>query len=515
MASGEQDYYSLKRLRSSTVIFAIGKVVNAALSVAILVLLASNLAKNDFAIYAWLVAFTEFTVNISRFGINHVVLRYAPELRAGHHLKALAHLLLLSTLSRVVIMSLFGLVYYMASHGVLSLVGKTDWLPAFELYIAVIIPFGLMVFLRDTVFQSLLRQGLSQGNMTIRHGVVLFGLAILLLSATDFTVMAVISVEIAATLIATLVALIQGWRIVRNLPEGQTEARGSVPGLQTMMRFAANTYASELLRMLGSNHALMTVAPQMLTVASLAPFGFCLTLFGQIYRFLPAQLFSGLFRPKLIAEYTKSRSFERLNRHIAMILKISNYVLAGGLAIFVVYGSAILDLMSGGNYGDEYLLMIAFFVLMFIDNHRLVLSELCSTIEKVDLLRNVSFANLLIIPIAVLLVSLGFSYYGLVSAIILGEGLFVLAIIASLWRQGFPLHLDAMGQLRIFLSAAIAGAIGFVFQAMVVSDDFVLMLLGMVVIALSFVAAARLFRPLNERERDAIERLVGRKLYVV
>ncbi len=515
MASDEQDYYSLKRLRSSTMIFAVGKIVNAALSLTILVLLASNLTKSDFAIYAWLVAFTEFTVNISRFGINHVVLRYAPELRAGHHLKALAQLLLLSTLSRVVIMTLFGLVYYGASHGVLSLVGKTEWLPAFELYIAVIIPFGLMVFLRDTVFQSLLRQGLSQANMTIRHAVVLIGLAAFLSSATELSVMEVISVEIAATLIATLIALVQGWRIVRLLPENRAVARGSVPGLRTMIRFAANTYASELLRMLGSNHALMTVAPQMLTVAALAPFGFCLTLFGQIYRFLPAQLFSGLFRPKLIAEYTKSRSFSRLNRHIVMILKISNYALAGGLAIFIVYGAAILDLMSGGNYGDEYLLMVAFFMLMFIDNHRLVLSELCSTIEKADLLRNVSLANLLIIPIAVLLVSLGFSYYGLVLAIILGEGLFVSAIIASLRRQGFALSLDVMGQLRIVASAAIAGGTGFLFKTAVADDGFLSMALGMAVIGLSFIAAARLLRPINDSERDAIERLAGRKLYVV
>jgi O-antigen/teichoic acid export membrane protein len=496
-------------------IFAVGKITNAALSLTILVLLASNLTKSDFAIYAWLVAFTEFTVNISRFGINHVVLRYAPELRAGHHLKALAQLLLLSTCSRVVIMTLFGLVYYVASHGILSLVGKTEWLPAFELYIAVIVPFGLMVFLRDTVFQSLLRQGLSQGNMTIRHGVVLIGLAVFLLSATDLTVMQVIAVEIVATLIATLIALVQGWRIVRSLPRDQAAAKGSVPGVGAMMRFAANTYASELLRMLGSNHALMTVAPQLLTVAALAPFGFCLTLFGQIYRFLPAQLFSGLFRPKLIAEYTKSRSFTRLNRHIVMILKISNYALLGGLAIFVVYGAAILDLMSGGKYGDEYLLMVAFFGLMFIDNHRLVLSELCSTIEKADLLRNVSLANLSIIPIAVLLVSLGFSYYGLVFAIILGEGLFVSAIIASLWRQGFALSLDVMGQLRIVAAAAIAGFLGFVFKTKVGDDSLVLLLPGIAVIGLSFIGAARLLRPLNDGERDTIERLAGRKLYVV
>ncbi|NJO36349.1 MAG: oligosaccharide flippase family protein [Rhizobiales bacterium] len=515
MKLDDQEYYSLKRLRSSTMIFAIGKVLNAGLSFAILVLVASNLSRSDFAIYAWLVAFTEFTVNISRFGINHLVLRYAPELRARHHLRALARLLVLSTLSRVVIMVLFGLVYYECSHLLLSFLGKEDWLPAFDLYIAVIIPFGLMVFLRDTVFQSLLEQGLSQSNTTIRHVVLLGGLALLLLLAMDFTVIEVIYVEIIATMVATLAALIKGWRLLRALPHGQVEASGEVPGWLTMVTFAANNYASELLRMLGSNHALMTVAPQMLSVAALAPFGFCLTLFGQIYRFLPAQLFSGLYRPKLIAEYTKSRNFGALNRQIIMILKISNYVLACGLALFVVYGNEILDLMSGGKYGDEYVLMLAFFVLMFVENFRLVLSDLCATIEKADLLRNVSLANLLIIPIAVLFVALGLSYYGLVAAIVIGEGIFVSAIVVYLLRQGVALRLDAMGQLRIAAAAVVATALGFLFKASVPAGGIVWMVLGAAVIGLAFLAAARLLRPLSDGERDAIERLAGRKVYLV
>jgi hypothetical protein len=127
----------------------------------------------------------------------------------------------------------------------------------------------------------------------------------------------------------------------------------------------------------------------------------------------------------------------------------------------------------------------------------------------------VSLANLLIIPIAIFLVWLGLSYYGLVLAIIIGEGLFVSAIIASLWRQGYALDLDVMGQLRIITAAGIAGGIGFLFKTTLGGDGFIPMLLGMAVIGLAFIATARLLRPLNEAERATIERLAGRKLYVV
>ncbi|MGI9437653.1 MAG: lipopolysaccharide biosynthesis protein, partial [Geminicoccaceae bacterium] len=436
------EYYSTKRMRSNVYIFAGGKIANAALSFTILVLIASSLTKSDFAIYAWLLAFTEFTVNISRFGVNLLVLRYAPQLRSSQNLKALSRMILLTTFSRVVVMLVFGLVYYWGSYGLLSVLGKTEWLPAFELYIAVIIPFALVVFLRDTVFQSLFQQGHTQVNTTVRHAVFLIGLLSVLWIVNPVTVIEVIYVDIAATTTAAVLALIQGWILLRRFPYGEVEPTASVPSWSTMLKFAANSYASEILRMLGSGYSLMTIAPQMLTVAALAPFGFCLTLFGQIYRFLPAHLFSGLFRPKLIAEYTKSRSFERLNQQIIMILKISNYTLAAGISIFFVYGSDFLDLMSNGKYGSEYYLMLGFLILMLVDNHRLVLAELCSAIEKADLLRDASIANLTIIPIAVFLVALGLSYYGLVLAIIIGEGIFVATIIRKLWQAGYSLRFD-------------------------------------------------------------------------
>ena len=86
--------------------------------------------------------------------------------------------------------------------------------------------------------------------------------------------------------------------------------------------------------MSGSGYAVMSAAPQLLATAALAPYGFCQMLFAQINRFVPAHLFSGLYRPKLIAEYAKTGSFEALNQKLITILKISNYILALSLAVF-------------------------------------------------------------------------------------------------------------------------------------------------------------------------------------
>ncbi|MGI9437054.1 MAG: hypothetical protein ACR2Q4_19860, partial [Geminicoccaceae bacterium] len=163
---------------------------------------------------------------------------------------------------------------------------------------------------------------------------------------------------------------------------------------------------------------------------------------------------------------------------------------------------------------SEYYLMLGFLILMLVDNHRLVLAELCSAIEKADLLRDASIANLTIIPIAVFLVALGLSYYGLVLAIIIGEVIFVATIIRKLWQAGYSLRFDLFGQLRIATAAAISISFGYVVDSYL-PDGIFWIIVGTAAIGIFFVAAARLLRPLNPLERGAIERLVGRKVYVV
>ena len=102
MASLDQaDYYSISRLRLNTLIFAGGKGINATLSLSLFALIASNLSKADFAIYAWLIAFVELSNNLSRFGINWAVDRYVPQLRSTLNSMALRRFILIMTSLRL------------------------------------------------------------------------------------------------------------------------------------------------------------------------------------------------------------------------------------------------------------------------------------------------------------------------------------------------------------------------------------------------------------------------------
>ncbi len=508
------EYYSLKRLRWNTLVFTGGKGINAALNLSIFALIASSLSKTDFAIYAWLVAFVELSTNISRFGINWAVDRYVPQLRSTLNSIALRRFILVMTGLRVSVILLFAALFHWSGQTILSFSGKEDWFPAFDLYILVIVPYALMTFSRDIVFQSLLKQAHSQANTTIRHAIFLLVLFFFVSRSDELTLMNVIYGDIAATTVAATVALIQMGFLLHQLPYGSAPTSTALPTWRMIVKFAANSYANEVFRMSGSGYAVMTAAPQLLATAALAPYGFCQTLFTQLNRFLPAHLFSGLYRPRLVSEYTRTGSFGTLNRQLIVILKVSNYILASGIAVFFVYGGEILDLLSRGKYVDAHGLMMFFLVLMLVDNHRQVLMALCNTIERVDFLSRSSLFLPLVVPIAVILVLAGLGSFGLVAALIIAEVMCVGAIVYQLRRAGYHLMFDLSAQLRIAMAALVSILAGLIIHASL-PDTWFWNIVGMGLTGLAFVAAGRFLRPMSERERASIERMVGRKVYVL
>ncbi len=513
--SDKSEYYSAKRLRWNTLVFTGGKGVNAMLSLGIFYLIAANLSKADFAVYAWLIAFIELSNNISRFGINWAVDRYVPELRSSLNSFSLRRFILIMTGLRALVITALAALFYAAGQILLEMGGKEDWLPAFDIYIVLLIPFALMVFLRDVVFQSLLQQAHSQGTTSLRHLVFMCVIGYILFGTSSLTLTNVIYGEIIATFIAVTAALIQAGILIRQFPYNVAPRSDSPLSWRVVLRFAANSYANELLRMSGSGHAVMSAAPQLLATAALAPYGFCQTLFAQINRFVPAHLFSGLYRPKLVAEYTKTGSFEALNRRLITILKISNYILALSLAVFFVYGGILMDWLSKGKYGDAHGLMMLFVLLMLVDNYRQVLMALCNTIERVDFLRRASLIMPLVLPLASCLVWAGFGAYGLVLALILPEIICVATIMHQIKRAGHDLKFDMPGQARIAASAFVAVIVGLAVQYYYLSESVVSVLVGIALTGMAFIIAAKLFRPLCRDERAALERLVGRKLYLL
>ena len=181
-----------------------------------------------------------------RFGINWAVDRYVPELRSSLNSFALRRFILIMMGLRILIIIALAGVFYAGGKMLLEMGGKEDWLPAFDLYITILIPFALLVFIRDALFQSLLKQAYSQGTMTLRH-LVFIGLLLYFLfgASSTLTVTQVIYCDIAATVVAVTAALIQTGVLIHRFPYGVTPRAASPLRWRAVLRFAANSYANE------------------------------------------------------------------------------------------------------------------------------------------------------------------------------------------------------------------------------------------------------------------------------
>lgn len=263
---------------------------------------------------------------------------------------------------------------------------------------------------------------------------------------------------------------------------------------------------------LTSGGPLMTMlASRLVGVPALAAFGFAQNLTGFLDRSLPAQLFLGLLRPRVIAAYVSDRSFGELRRRIALILKVSSCAFAAVTAVFLALGRPALGLLSGGQYASSYGLLLTFLLWLAIISLQRMQSVLTNVLGHSELLRRASLSSLLVVPAAVALVYAGAGPYGLVLGMILGEAVSVWLVSNQLRLVGYRFVFDARGYGRITGATMAAVILGGLVALELPTGPWSVGA-GVGATLATFVLALRLFRPFAPEERSAIESLLGRRM---
>jgi O-antigen/teichoic acid export membrane protein len=506
--------YSIARLRRSAVVFLAGKGLTAPLNLIIFLLIAARLPKPQFALYAWLVAFGQLSQQLSFFGLNWIALHHVPYYRSrvggrSHRLFLLA----LVALRFALIAALVG-ASFVAAPPLVAALGRQAWLFPLRLYLAVIAAELGVEFLRSCIFEPLLEQGVSQGNVLLQHAVFLAGL-LLALSAggvSSLSIEDVIYARGAAVWIALLFALGQFGQLLRQpVPSVDGERR---PGLRVLLGFALDNYAQDIMRLTSGGPLMTMLASRLVGVSALAAFGFAQNLAGFVDRFLPAQLFLGLLRPRVIAAYVSDRSFGELQRRIGLILKVSSCALAAVTAVLVAVGLPALGLLAGGQYASSYGLLLTFLLWLAVISLQRMQSVLTNVLGHSEVLRRASIASLLVVPAAVALVYAGAGAYGLVLAMIVGEAVSVWLVSKQLRLADYRLVFDARGYGRI-TSATMAAVILGGLSQLALPMGFWAVGSGVAATVTSFVLALAFFRPFAPEERRAIESLLGRRMVLL
>lgn len=511
-AERARGYYSTARLRQGATWFMIGKAVTAPLSILVPIVLASLLVEADFAMFVWLIAFGQFAHRVSYFGVNWVAFHYMPVFRVAEDGTALRRFMLGVTAIQAGLVGAMLVVCYLLAPALFSALDQEGRLALFQIYLAVVFADLSAGFLRNGIFEPLLRQGMAQLNLLIQHATFLGGIIALQLTQTDgLTIEPVVLVNLGATWLAYLVALGQLYRLLPK-PSGTPPAdRSTLPGAARMLRFAGDNYAHDLVRMPGSPQVVVMVGAAVVSVSAFAAFGFARTLALHIQRALPAQLFIGLLRPKIVASYAADKRTDQLNRRIVLISKVSNCLLAPLVAVFVVYGEAIFDLLSSGRYGHGSGPFIVLLLWLTILNFERILVVMVNVLGQSQILRRAAPAALLVVPLALLLVYLGAGSYGLAFGLVAGHLTFVWLVLRQLRSDGHALDFDLAGHGRIVAAALLALPCGFL-PALLPLAELSATGLGVAAILVGFVLAMQLTRPFSGAERNALESLLGRRL---
>src|SRR6185369_3280536 len=155
--------------------------------------------------------------------------------------------------------------------------GHDAWLGPLRLFLAVMAAELGVEFLRSCMFEPLLEQGASQGNVLLQHVVYLAALVpVLLADGSSLSINGVIFARGAAVWIALSVALGQFARLLRRPASGVVGERP--PSWRFLFRFALVNYAQDLVRLTSGGSLMTMLASRLVGVPALAAFGFAQNL---------------------------------------------------------------------------------------------------------------------------------------------------------------------------------------------------------------------------------------------
>lgn len=369
--------------------FLAGKVLSALAGLASVILIVRGLSVADFAGYSVLVALVEVFTAVTGLGLAHVVLRYVPELYATHRPISLRKVIVTTTGLRSVVLVGALLIAYGASSTVAAWLHLDSVLPAFELFLVVVALRSTSHFLSQ-ILESALHQGFSQLAFSAASVGRFLGMAWLLQDG-HVVLLDVVALEALCDGLACLVLLGGLARVLVNdvavLGAGADDATWWPMHRRVVGRFAISAYLQHLATLPFGGNTNRLVGASMFGERLMASFGFALSLYEYVKRYLPTQLLIGLIRPVVVARFAVNRSFAAAGDLCDRALHINLIVIFGAISVLLVSGREAMLLMSAQKYGaDSVWLLVALLVLLALETQRVILELLTQTVEQYRLM---------------------------------------------------------------------------------------------------------------------------------
>jgi O-antigen/teichoic acid export membrane protein len=453
--------YSGTALKKSLVHFFGGKAISAALTFALLILLARKLGAHDYGAYATLIAILELGYALSNMGLSWVIQRYIPEYRIHANTQTLQKFMWQLLTLRALTGFVFSILLYLASVLFAQNLHLETYGLAVSIYIIVMFFEGLGRSIRDDMLGALLQQKIAQTGLIVRNLILL--LLVALFADSFFELKQLAWMELAASIIATTLSVfwmlrhISGLTLIGN-------STWQAPSTKQMLITARAMQASFLLTLATSQQAFMLIVNALLGLQAAAIFGFARNLNDFLRRYLPAELLMGLIRPKLIADFTQHHDMERLVRHALFTWKLSLAVLAPALGFFIMSGEQLASLISANKYPQAGAIIAGLAISLIPFSQQRILETLANVIGHPEACVKASAWSLLAIPTLILLISAGTGLWAVVVAISVAEISFNFSLLRSIKNANCPykIELTMMVKLGALIIASAISLLPFV-----------------------------------------------------
>lgn len=504
--------FTISRVRRSLLHFLLGKGFGAALGLLLLLLLVRVLSTPDYAFFIASLALLEVGAQLSSVGVLSAAQRYLPESLArgeGRLLQRLAWSLCGWRFASLLVVA--GLIY-VAADPLAAASGLGPYGAALRLYALVFVAESLARFL-DLAFDSLLLQGFSQVSLLLRSAIRVVGVVVLSSSGTtQVDLHDWILIDALAAVTACIWGLVVLWWFLRREATHRPGGTARID-VRRYIGFALPSYVAASLYTLSSPSTVKLIAVRLLTTSGYAAFGFASALAATCQRYLPLFLLVGMIRPLFVAARQKPDYVERLPAMAGLVLKLNIFLLLPVGVFVLVAGESLGRLLSGGLYPEVGSLLPAFVLLLGAQAIRGVVSLMAQAMEDARGPLVGTTLGLLGLAVGMALAST-LGGIGLCLGMVISEFLFVVVTLRSLKRHNMSLGIDRTGYLRMLTVTAGTAVVVFVSMQLIDVGTVIGLAAAGVLTFVGYFGAGFFWKPFAQAERDMVNRLLNRNIFV-
>lgn len=501
MYSALNRYYGISVIGRSLRHFLIGKGFKVFSSLTILILLARLLGKDEYAVYISFQAIVGLAGLLGSVGIQPVLFRYLPELRASENNLMMYRLLWSGVLLRNLVVCIIFLAATYHLPFIAGIFNLEQWLWLIKPYFIIGI-LHISVLTLSQSFESLLWQKEAQYTLAAGSMLKLFAILIaMMMGKLNLTTLVVIE-GLCEFLMLTLLCIggYRRWQV--DIERCIGDLGWFRKNFRRVMRYGI---FGCLVRQTG---VLYGSSPNRLLTAHYMPanevalLGVADSIVRLVRRFMPTRMLLGLVRPIFMARYSSDGDFSTLSRMSNLVYRLNLAILLLPIILLFVVGVPAFDWMTAGKYGMAAHLLAGFLCLMVMEGMRILLELMVQAVEKnhIFLISNLvqSLSLLLAIPLLAVV-----GLWGLVIANMVGTILANIIIVLWLRRFGYIFNLDRKLNLQILVYALISGLIGWwcliKFDSYIIAAGVICLVYGILIIVRA---------PVYPEEKNQILRLL-------